>query len=166
MLYISIGANLPFNTRSPRENVELAIKTLDRLFTVERRSPLYQTPAWPDPNDPPFINAVVSCAATAHPLTILKALHATEAAFGRSRGAKNAPRTLDLDLLAVDDVVMKAEDNDAGLCLPHKSMHERDFVLVPFADIAPDWVHPIYHQRADKMRDSLASVNVEMLATS
>jgi len=130
MMVIALGANLDHNGYSPAHNVRLAMNVLDRLFTLTRRSGLYQSPAWPDRKDPPFINAVVVSDMKVPPSTVLKALHSTEAAFGRHRERKNAPRTMDLDLLAVDDMIIRP-DREEGIYLPHPSMAERDFVLVP-----------------------------------
>jgi len=134
------------------------MNVLDRLFTLTRRSGLYQSPAWPDRKDPPFINAVVVSDMKVPPSTVLKALHSTEAAFGRHRERKNAPRTMDLDLLAVDDMIIRP-DREEGIYLPHPSMAERDFVLVPLVEVLPDWVHPETGKTALQMRDSLEQIN-------
>lgn len=75
------------------------------------------------------------------PHALLAALHAVEAGFGRRRGARNAPRTLDLDLIAYGDVCC-GEEGGEGLKLPHPRFAEREFVLAPLCDIAPDWRAP------------------------
>lgn len=158
MILIALGANLPHNGQPPAENIRLAMNVLDRLFGVSKRSSLYESPAWPDPTDPPYVNAVVLAQTTAHPSTILKALHSTEAAFGRQRTVKNAPRTMDLDLLAVDDLVINATVKN-GVAVPHPSLHKRDFVLVPLVEILPEWVHPESQKTAQQLLNELTEIN-------
>lgn len=104
---------------------------------IEAVSPYYVTPAWPDPSDPPFVNAVARVATGLQPSELMELLHATELAFGRVRATRNAPRTLDLDLLDYDGLVQAGPP-----VLPHPRLAQRAFVLVPLADIAPDWVQP------------------------
>ncbi len=112
-------------------------------------SSLYETPAWPDPADPPFVNAAAAIETDMRPEALLAALHAIEAGFGRRRSERNAPRTLDLDLLAYHDIV-QGED-EQGLVLPHPRLANRAFVLAPLAEIAPDWRHPVTGETAEAL---------------
>ncbi len=89
-------------------------------------------------SQPWFVNAVVSVASELAPQALLDALLAVEADFGRMRGAPNAARTLDLDLLDHDGRLCDTET----LVLPHPRLHLRRFVLEPLCEIAPDWRHP------------------------
>ena len=102
------------------------------------RSSDYRTPPWGVTDQPPFINAVIAVSTTLAPHTLLARAQACERALGRDRAQEQhwGPRTLDLDLLAYDDLVL----NDATLKLPHPHLFERAFVLVPLAEIAPDRV--------------------------
>ncbi len=104
------------------------------------RSRWYLSAAVPPSDQPPCTNAVLEVAPDREPEVLLQALHAVEAAFGRRRGAANAARILDLDLVAFGDLVRADAD---GLQLPHPRMHERAFVLKPLAELAPDWRHPV-----------------------
>ncbi|HUO93973.1 MAG TPA: 2-amino-4-hydroxy-6-hydroxymethyldihydropteridine diphosphokinase, partial [Rhizomicrobium sp.] len=106
--------------------------------SVRAVSKFFITPAWPDPNDPSFVNAVARIRTDLAPKALLDVLHAVEAAFGRERGARNAPRPLDLDLIDYDG---RVEDGPPEL--PHPRAAERGFVLIPLADIAPGWRHPV-----------------------
>lgn len=117
--------------------IELALSVLDAHFGVVRRSGLHHFPAWPNPAEPPFVNAAAELRAGPAPAELLLRLHAIEAAFGRRRERKNAPRTLDLDLLAYGDRVQ-----DGPPTLPHPGMETRDFVLVPLAEIAAAFASP------------------------
>jgi len=117
--------------------VERAIADLASLpnTCVTARSSLYRT-APVDATGPDFINAVVQLETALDPHALLAELHRLEAVAGRERPYRNAPRTLDLDLLRHGDAVMESET----LTLPHPRMNERAFVLLPLAEIAPDQV--------------------------
>jgi len=153
MVFVAAGSSLPFYALDSQQIVLSAFLALGRVMAMTDRSPLYHSPAWPDPSDPPFVNAVASFETTLPPGAILAALHAVEAGFGRRRRGKNAPRTLDLDLLACGE--MQASGEGGGLVLPHPRLHERDFVLAPLCDLAPDWRHPATGMSA---RDMLAAL--------
>jgi len=116
---------------------------------LKRMSSLYQSDAWPDPSDPPFINAALEIETPLGPQALLAALHAIEAGFGRRRSARNAPRTLDLDLVAYHGETL--DGAQGGPVLPHPRLKGRAFVLAPLAEIAPDWRHPLNGQTAQEM---------------
>ncbi|WDI30526.1 2-amino-4-hydroxy-6-hydroxymethyldihydropteridine diphosphokinase [Hyphococcus flavus] len=138
MILIAAGSNLPFCQRDSQDIIALAFRALESIGYVRARSSFYKSPAWPDHSDPPFVNAVASVETALAPEALLAALHAVEAGFGRRRSVRNAPRTLDLDLLAYNEI---CREEDA-LTLPHRRIAERAFVLVPLCEIAPDWRHP------------------------
>src|SRR5277367_1979654 len=103
MIVIALGANLPSHAGAPRVTIEAALKTMQaRSIQPRRVSSFYKTRAWPDPNDPPFVNAVASVDTKLPPRELMAVLHDVETAFGRARSAKNAPRTLDLDIIDYD----------------------------------------------------------------
>jgi 2-amino-4-hydroxy-6-hydroxymethyldihydropteridine diphosphokinase len=111
----------------------------------------WRSSAWPDPADPPYLNGVVIVETDLAPEQVLMTLHRIEQVFGRDRAGsgqgevRNAPRTLDLDLIAYGRVVT---DRPA---LPHPRAHERRFVMGPLAEIAPDWVHPVLRDTAAEL---------------
>lgn len=98
----------------------------------------WRSAAWPDPSDPPFVNGVAVVTTAHDPHALMATLGRIEEAFGRERGRINAPRTLDLDLIAYGRLSGDLE----GLILPHPRAAERLFVMGPLAEIAPDWMHP------------------------
>ena len=139
MILIALGANLPSAAGAPRETLEAAISALgQRGITIKDRSGFYKSAAWPNASDPAFVNAVVRVETALDPAALLATLHAVEREFGRERGVQNAPRTLDLDLLDYDAHVAWGPPE-----LPHPRIGERLFVLLPLADIAPEWRHPV-----------------------
>ena len=117
------------------------------LGEIVARSAWLQTPALIHPDDPAksypeFLNGAVLLRTTLPPASLLAGLHAIEARLGRDRSAETArwrPRLIDLDLIAIEDLVL----DDPALTLPHPEMHKRDFVLAPFCEVWPDWRHPI-----------------------
>ncbi|HEY5348049.1 MAG TPA: 2-amino-4-hydroxy-6-hydroxymethyldihydropteridine diphosphokinase, partial [Rhizomicrobium sp.] len=103
MILIALGANIASPAGSPAETLRAALARLEEEgVNVVKVSSFYQTPAWPDPADPVFTNAVAMLATELPPAALLALLHRTETQFGRERSAKNAPRSLDLDLLDYD----------------------------------------------------------------
>ena len=139
MILIGLGANLAGPAGDPRAQVLAALAALPgEGIRVARRSRLWRSPAWPDPRDPAFVNAVVRVESALDPAALLAALHRVEAALGRVRGAPNAPRAIDLDLLDLDGLVRASPPP----VLPHPRLAERGFVLRPLAELAPGWRHP------------------------
>jgi len=138
MIVIALGSNLSSQAGGPQETLAAAIARLTyNDATVRKVSRYFKSAAWPDPNDPPFTNAVAIIETARDPAALMTLLHETEAAFGRVRGPRNAPRTLDLDLIDYDGRV------EAGPpALPHPRVETRGFVLIPLRDVAPEWRHP------------------------
>jgi 2-amino-4-hydroxy-6-hydroxymethyldihydropteridine diphosphokinase len=148
MIYIALGANLPSSVGTPEETLRRALALLpSRGVAVEAVSPFYKTPAWPDPKDPPFVNAVARVRTKLSPADLMRVLLQIESEFGRKRSQKNAPRALDLDLIDYAGLVTDA----AHLMLPHPQLHERAFVLKPLSDVAPEWRHPVTGQSVSEL---------------
>ncbi len=132
------------NDKGPWADCRQALEAALARFRAEgmdvvARSSWWRSAAWPDPHDPPFLNGVVVVRTELSPGDLMAALGRMEESFGRVRGeAKNAPRTLDLDLIAYG---RRTGDLD-GLILPHPRAAERGFVMGPLAEIAPEWRHP------------------------
>ncbi|MFL6580482.1 MAG: 2-amino-4-hydroxy-6-hydroxymethyldihydropteridine diphosphokinase [Burkholderiales bacterium] len=129
---VGLGANLEDPLRQVRQAI-LELHDIERTQVLAVSS-LYRSAPVGYADQPDFINAVVKLQSQLTPHELLDALHAIENRHGRRRSRRNAPRTLDLDLLLYGTLVL---DED-GLILPHPRMHERAFVLLPLAEIAPD----------------------------
>lgn len=141
LIFIGLGANLPSaEFGAPRKTLEAAITAMEaRTIAVAARSSFYETAPVPESDQPWFVNSVVRVETELKPPELLDVLLEIEVRFGRRRSARNAPRVLDLDLLAYGTILTGP---DAYPVLPHPRMHERAFVLLPLAEIAPDWRHP------------------------
>jgi len=138
---VALGGSLAGDYGSREALLEAALRRFADLgLIVLARSGWWESAAWPDPSQPAYLNGVALVAPDLAPAEMLDALHAIECAFGRARGEPNAPRTLDLDLIAHGRTVLEGP----GLVLPHPRAHERRFVMGPLAEIAPGWRHPVY----------------------
>lgn len=135
-VYVALGANLGDPVAQLLQAVDaLAALPHTRLMA---RSSLYRSRPVGGPAQPDYVNAVVWLVSALKPRALLRHCLAIEARHGRERLQKNAPRTLDLDLLLYDGLIM----HEPGLTLPHPRMHTRGFVLQPLAEIAPEAVIP------------------------
>lgn len=151
--YIGLGSNIRSSAGKPAETIEAAFHALERIGEVTARSSLYETAPVGIADQPPFVNAVVALRTVDSPDLLLDKLLAIERNFGRDRrnSTPKGPRTLDLDLLLVDGLIV----NTPALSLPHPTLAERRFVLAPLAEIAPELPHPLLHAT---MRDLLAAL--------
>jgi 2-amino-4-hydroxy-6-hydroxymethyldihydropteridine diphosphokinase len=127
---IALGGNLPGAWPSVQEALAAALERVGRLgFQVLKTSRWWRSAAWPDPADPPFLNGVALARTSLTPEQAMATLHRVEDMFGRDRLALNAPRTLDLDLIALGPTVL-----DGPIVLPHPRAFERLFVMGPLAE--------------------------------
>jgi 2-amino-4-hydroxy-6-hydroxymethyldihydropteridine diphosphokinase len=134
--YVALGSNL----RDPAAQVKAGVEELAMLpdTRLVQVSSLYRTAPVGFLDQPDFVNAVALIETALTPRTLLDALLAIERRYGRVRDFPNAPRTLDLDILLFGDEPYR----DDALTIPHPRLHERAFVLVPLAEIAPDTIVP------------------------
>ena len=141
LAWIALGGNLGDACQS----VQQAIAALESLpqTRLEAASSLYRT-APVDATGPDFINAVARLRTTLSPLALLHAVQGLEQQAGRERSYRNAPRTLDLDLIAYG----RLSGDLNGLILPHPRAADRLFVMGPLAEVAPEWTHPVCGRRA------------------
>jgi 2-amino-4-hydroxy-6-hydroxymethyldihydropteridine diphosphokinase len=151
--YIALGANLPSPAGPPASTLASASEAIARLGVVIAASSLYQTEPVGLAGQPGFLNGVLALRSALEPEALLSELLAIERQHGRDRhhSLSQAPRTLDLDLLLVDDLVLSTPT----LVLPHPSLHLRRFVLAPLEEIAPTLVHPLLRRSVEDLLQSL-----------
>lgn len=156
MILIALGGNVVSPVGPPAVTLKRALARLEELgVKILSVSSFYETPAWPDPSDPPFVNAVAAVSSALQPVELLDLLHGVETELGRKRSAPNAPRTLDIDLLDHDGRVAVG-----AVTLPHPRIAERSFVLVPLVEVAPSWRHPVSGQGAADLLAGLADRDI------
>ena len=151
-IVIGLGANLPSQYGSPRNACGAALELLEKSgIKIIARSPWYESAPVPVSDQPWYVNGAIEVETSLEPLELLEVLNRVEAAFGRVRSVANAPRTLDLDLIAYGDQHIQSEH----LTVPHPRMIERAFVILPVIDLAPNWRHPVSGTSVTELRDVL-----------
>ncbi len=151
--YLALGTNLGNRIH----NFRAALSLLSPRFEWVAVSRVYETPPWGYADQPPFLNMVVHARTNLEPATLLDTLKQAEVQIGREHTFRWGPRLIDLDILFYDDLII----DTPPLVIPHPRLHERAFVLVPLADIAPDLVHPVLSK---SIRDLLADVDTSGIA--
>ena len=150
-MVVALGSNLADGYASSEALLEAALAAFPAAgLKVLARSRWWRSAAWPDPSGPEYRNGVVLVGAGGGPEAVLAALMTVEARFNRRRGRRNAPRTLDLDLIAHGRQALATPE----LTLPHPRAHERLFVMGPLAEIAPAWRHPTLGRSAAELAAS------------
>lgn len=134
-VYLALGTNLGDRLA----NLQSALASLPPDVKPVRVSPIYETPPWGYTDQPAFLNLVLSAETHLAPRPLLSYLKQIETALGRVPTFRYGPRHIDLDILFYDDLIL----NETDLVIPHPRLHERAFVLVPLADIAADFRHPL-----------------------
>jgi len=146
---IAFGGNLGdvlSNFRSARHSVSQLART-----HLTDSSLLYRTPPLGPAGQPDYFNAMIAAESELEPLDLLTAIQIIETQHGRIRAERWGPRTLDLDIIAIDSLMI---DGDR-LSIPHPQMHHRQFVLRPLCDIAPNWQHPGLNRTASQLLNAL-----------
>ena len=135
-IYLALGSNL--GDRSA--NLRAAISALPPAVRVLMESPVYETQPWGYTEQPAFLNMVLKGETSLGPVELLERLKILETSLGRQPSVRWGPRLIDMDILFYADLVLDIQ----GLVIPHPHLHERAFVLVPLADLAPDLLHPVF----------------------
>ncbi|MGD0877755.1 MAG: 2-amino-4-hydroxy-6-hydroxymethyldihydropteridine diphosphokinase [Anaerolineales bacterium] len=147
-VFLALGTNLgdrPGNLRA-------AIAVLPPLVIVHEQSFIYETTPWGITEQPNFLNMVIKGETSQMPQELIKNLKSLETELGRIPSIRYGPRKIDIDILFYGDLILTTPE----LTLPHPHLHERAFVLVPLADLAPDYIHPIMRKT---IRQLLANVD-------
>lgn len=155
--YLGLGSNLGDRFK----NLSEAIQRLNSVEGIEVRevSAVYETDPVGDSSQPKYLNAAIRVETTLEAKKLLKACMTVERSMGRVRRAQWESRVIDIDVLFYDNEVMSTKE----LTLPHPLLHEREFVLRPLADIAPDLVHPMLDESIAQLLEEVEPGGVERL---
>lgn len=154
IVFLALGSNMG----NRLSNLRAVTNNLTPQMAVKNKSSVYETPPWGFAEQAPFLNQVVMARTYLKPEALLGHLKRLETALGRIPNFKNGPRLIDIDILFYDDLVM----DTAALDIPHPRLHERAFVLVPLAEIAPDLIHPVLGKPVHELLDGVDRSDIKL----
>lgn len=139
VVVVALGSSLAGPYKTSRALLEHCLGDFPKFgLHVQRQSSWWQSLAWPDPSQPPYLNGIVFVETVMPPTQVMASLLELERRYDRQRNLANAPRTLDLDLIAYGRATLNLET----LTVPHPRAANRYFVMAPLAELAPAWIHP------------------------
>jgi 2-amino-4-hydroxy-6-hydroxymethyldihydropteridine diphosphokinase len=179
-ILLALGSNTSDDLKESYELIERAINLLySKSIKLSNKSKYYQTPAFPVGAGPDFVNSVISVQTDLSSVQLLDVLHQIEAKLGRKRNKRWTQRNIDIDLLAYHNTIEpnleyyehwrtlsldeQMKQTPPELILPHPRIQDRGFVLVPLADIAPDWRHPVLGKTTLEMLNELPKEEIAQI---
>lgn len=154
IVYLALGSNMG----NRLSNLKAAVVNLTPQMTVKQKSSVYETPPWGFTEQDAFLNQVVKVTTYLEPEPLLRHLKRMETALGRVPNFQNGPRVIDIDILFFDNMII----NTPPLVVPHPRLHERAFVLVPLAEIEPDFIHPILQRPINKILEDVDRSEIKL----
>ena len=157
MVYLGIGSNLSSEYGDRFFNINLSISYLESYgIKTIKMSSFYETPSYPNKNNPKFINVVIEVDTKLPPEDLASVLLYVEQKMGRTRVKKNDPRICDIDILDYNNQVINFNYGGSDFVVPHKELKNRNFVLFPLIEICPNWIHPDNKQNIDTLINNLS----------
>ena len=154
-IYLAIGSNLGNRFHNIEKAKFLLMENNISLISVSK---YYETPSWPNPNNPKFINIVLKAKSLLNPIELLDLCKKIEISLGRKIAPKNSPRECDIDIIDYKGLVLQDKVN-----LPHKMMYKRNFVLFPLFEIEKGWFHPIKKVHIETLILSLSNNDISSI---
>jgi 2-amino-4-hydroxy-6-hydroxymethyldihydropteridine diphosphokinase len=143
-IFLCLGSNIGNRGANLRDAILLIEKNIGK---IAKKSHVYETQPWGEPNQDPFYNQVLMVNTTLDPRDLLDRISRAERELGRERQEKWGPRVIDIDILFYGKRIIR----DKGLEIPHPELHKRGFVLAPLMEIAPEFEHPLLHKQIDDL---------------
>jgi len=154
LVYLSTGTNLG----NREQNLNNALAAVSDFFSVSAVSSIYETEPWGYSDQPTFLNQVIEGTTLLSPIDLFYLIKKIETGLGRAPTFRYGPRLIDIDILAFGDLVLESPE----LVIPHPRLQERAFVLVPLAEIAPGWVHPLLRFNAKSLLEKVSAAGVKL----
>ena len=160
MIFLGIGSNLNSKFGDRFKNINLSIELLNTYkINVLKRSSFYETPSYPDEKKPKFINVVVEIFTELKSNELISSIINIEERLERKRDLKNEPRTCDIDILDYNGKITNFSYKNLIFTVPHAEISNRNFVLYPLMEIAPNWKHPKTEEKIDTLITKLSEQN-------
>ncbi len=154
-IFLGIGSNLGNRITNIEKAKSYLLENGVKIISV---SNYYETPSWPDPKKPKFLNIILKVTCNYKPLELLNLCKIIETKLGRTKSPKNSPRVCDIDLIDYNGLVMNNKIN-----LPHNRMHKRNFVLFPLFEIEKEWFHPVKKTNIRRLILSLSNKDIRSI---
>ncbi len=154
LVYLALGSNLGNKKTNLNKCIDLIKK--EEIF-IKKRSKFYSTKSWPNENFPNFINAIILVETKFSLTELFLKIKKIEKKLGRTRSKRNYPRVCDIDIIDYNGEIIHRKLGKHILNIPHKRMHNRNFVLFPLYEIDKDWVHPKLNKNIVILMSNLAS---------
>ena len=158
MIILGLGSNLHSSFGNRFENISLAISFLKSYkIKVIKESNFYETPSYPNNENPKFINIVIGISTNLSPADLASILIFIEEKLERKRNYKNEPRTCDIDIIDFNSKIIDFKYKNLDFKVPHEKMVYRNFVLIPLKEILSNWRHPGTNEHIDVLIDRLSN---------
>ena len=160
MIVLGLGSNLNSSYGDRFNNINHALSTLESYkIKILLKSSLYETPSYPNNNDPRFINMVIGISTNLKPEELAAASISVEESLERKRNYKNEPRTCDIDIIDYNGQIINFKYKNFDFNVPHVNLIYRNFVLFPLKEILPEWKHPKTKEPIDLIIKKLSDVD-------
>ena len=160
MIILGVGSNLKSSFGDRFKNINMALSYLESYkIKVLRKSSFYETPSYPNNENPKFINIVIAVSTNLPPVDLASVLISIEEKLERKRNYKNEPRTCDIDIIDFNSQIIDFRYKELNFIVPHEKLIYRNFVLIPLKEILPNWKYPKTKESIDLLIDRLSSVD-------
>jgi len=164
MIILALGSNLSSNFGNRFQNLDFAISYLESYdIKVKKKSSFYETPSYPNKQDPTFINIVIEVFTNLPPEDLASVLIFIEEKLERKRDKKNEPRTCDIDIIDYNGQIIDFKYKELLFTVPHTKLSLRNFVLFPLQEILPKWQHPKTKETVTTLIKKLPEVDVKSI---